>query len=321
LAPLAPLIAFLLGRLVLHALLSERGRALLLDQPNERSLHARPVPRTGGLAIMAGVLAAALWLGAPLPIVAGAVALVAVSLLDDWRSLSSGLRLVVHLAVCAGFCAALVPELPWPLVAALALALGWMANLYNFMDGADGLAGGMAVAGFGTYALAAALGGDAPLAWLCASVAAAAAAFLVSNFPPARIFMGDAGSVPLGFLAGAIGLAGWQRGLWPWWFPAAAFAPFAVDASVTLLRRAVRGERVWQAHRSHYYQRVILLGWSHRRTAMAEYAVMAACAAAALLALNRAPAVQAAVLAVPAFLMAGAMLAVDRAWSRRREAA
>ncbi len=306
---------------MLHALLSERGRALLLDEPNERSLHARPVPRTGGIAIMAGVLAAALWLRAPLPLVAAAAALVAVSLVDDWRSLPSGLRLVVHVAVCAAFCAASVPEVPWLLLAALALALGWMANLYNFMDGADGLAGGMAVAGFGTYALAAAIGGDASLAWLCASVAAAAAAFLLSNFPPARIFMGDAGSVPLGFLAAALGLVGWQRGLWPWWFPAASFAPFVVDASVTLLRRALRGERVWQAHRSHYYQRLILLGWSHRRTALAEYALMATGAGAALLALGRAPAVQLAVLAVPAMLIAAAMLAVDRAWSRRRAAA
>jgi UDP-N-acetylmuramyl pentapeptide phosphotransferase/UDP-N-acetylglucosamine-1-phosphate transferase len=101
----------------------------------------------------------------------------------------------------------------------------------------------------------------------------------------------------------------------------AAFAPFVVDASVTLVRRALRGERVWQAHRSHYYQRVILLGWSHRRTALAEYGLMATCAAAALLALGRGPAVKVAMLAVPALLITGAMFAVDRAWSRREAAA
>ncbi len=88
------------------------------------------------------------------------------------------------------------------------------------------------------------MGGNAPYALASICVAAAGAAFLLFNFPPARIFMGDAGSIPLGFLAAAVGALGWHDGLWPLWFPVVVFAPFVVDASVTLVRRAVRGERV-----------------------------------------------------------------------------
>jgi UDP-N-acetylmuramyl pentapeptide phosphotransferase/UDP-N-acetylglucosamine-1-phosphate transferase len=99
---------------------------------------------------------------------------------------------------------------------------------------------------------------------VCAGVAAAAAGFLCFNFHPARIFMGDVGSVPLGFTAGALGLVGWRSGAWPLWFPLLVFAPFILDATVTLLRRALRGEKVWQAHRSHYYQRMVQMGLGHR---------------------------------------------------------
>jgi UDP-N-acetylmuramyl pentapeptide phosphotransferase/UDP-N-acetylglucosamine-1-phosphate transferase len=94
----------------------------------------------------------------------------------------------------------------------------------------------------------------------------AAAVFLKANFHPARIFLGDVGSVPLGFLAGALGALGVYRDLVPVWFPFVVFAPFFVDATVTLLRRMLRGERFWQAHREHYYQRLVQMGWGHRRT-------------------------------------------------------
>ena len=165
------------------------------------------------------------------------------------------------------------------------------------MDGADGLAGGMAVIGFCAYAAAARLAGDAHLAVTCLCVAAAAAAFLMFNFPPARIFMGDSGSIPLGFLAAAFGLLGWRDGSWPLWFPLVVFAPFVVDASVTLARRALRGERFWQAHRSHYYQRLVLTGWSHRQLAVAEYGLMLLTSGASLLALHRPAPVQLLILA------------------------
>src|SRR5207344_2645488 len=148
-----------------------------------------------------------------------------------------------------------------------------------------------------TYGLAAWLGGNVEIEVLAWSISAAAAGFLIFNFPPAKIFMGDVGSIPLGFLAGAIGVTGWQQGLWPLWFPLVVFAPFIVDATVTLARRVLRGEAVWQAHRSHYYQRIILTGWSHRRTALAEYALMAGGGCLACLALSVAVPVRAMLLA------------------------
>ena len=168
------------------------------------------------------------------------------------------------------------------LLVAAVLTIAWMTNLYNFMDGADGLAGGMSCLGFTAYALAAWAFGDVALASASAAVAAASAAFLWHNFPPARVFMGDAGSIPIGFLAAAFGLAGWRAGAWPAWFPALVFSPFIVDASVTLARRLAARERVWEAHRSHYYQRLVLSGWRQRRLALAGYGLMAAAGVSAL---------------------------------------
>src|SRR5262249_56892173 len=124
----------------------------------------------------------------------------------------------------------------------------------NLRDGSDGLAGGMALIGFGAYAVAANDAGHGALAGVSIAVAAASAAFLFFNFAPARIFMGDVGSVPLGFLAGTLGILGWREGAWPLWFPMLVFAPFACDATLTLIRRLLRRERVWEAHREHYYQ-------------------------------------------------------------------
>jgi UDP-N-acetylmuramyl pentapeptide phosphotransferase/UDP-N-acetylglucosamine-1-phosphate transferase len=159
----------------------------------------------------------------------------------------------------------------------------WMTNLYNFMDGIDGLAGGMTVLGFATLGVLGWLGGDpgyALAAWL---VAAAALGFLPVNFPPARLFMGDVGSVPLGFLAAAFALGGVRAGLFALWVPVLVFSPFIVDATVTLARRGLRRERVWQAHRSHHYQRLVLMGWSHRKTSLAGYVIMSGAGMTAIL--------------------------------------
>ncbi len=171
---------------------------------------------------------------------------------------------------------ALAYQGPWFLLVPALLAIIWMINLYNFMDGSDGLAGGMSIAGFGTYAVAAYGGGLMELSVLAAALAGAAAGFLIWNFHKARIFMGDSGSVPLGFLAAALGLLGWQEGVWPMWFPVLVFSPFIADASVTLVKRYLRGERLSQAHRSHYYQRVLRMGLGHRGTALAAYVLMLA---------------------------------------------
>lgn len=274
---LAVISAFVICWLVLAWLL-RRGR-LPMDHPNERSLHATPTPRIGGLGIMAGVAVASAWLagGMLLPVMLAAFALAAVSVLDDVRGLPVVLRFLAHFVVAAA-CLLALGLSGWALVGAT-LAVVWMTNLFNFMDGSDGLAGGMAAIGFGALALAAWLGGAPALAAFCASIAAAALAFLRFNFPPARVFMGDAGSIPLGFLAAVLGILGAMQEVWPWFFPLLVFSPFIVDASVTLGRRALRGEKIWQAHRSHYYQRVVLLGASHRQLAMAAYALMLAMAA------------------------------------------
>ncbi len=316
----APLAAFVACWLLLSWLL-QRGKSLPMDHPNERSLHVTPTPRIGGLGIMAGVGVASIWLAgtgllqAALPVVLAAFALAAVSVLDDVRGLPVVLRFLAHF-VAAVACLLALGLTGWALLVGT-LAVVWMTNLYNFMDGSDGLAGGMAAIGFGALALAAMLGDAAGLAALCAAIAAAALAFLRFNFPPARVFMGDAGSIPLGFLAAALGILGAMQDVWPWLFPLLVFSPFIVDASVTLIRRGLRGEKVWRAHRSHYYQRVVLLGASHRQLAWAAYALMLACIALAF-ALRVLPQHTAWLLILWAAMYLLIFLTIDRRWNRLR---
>jgi UDP-N-acetylmuramyl pentapeptide phosphotransferase/UDP-N-acetylglucosamine-1-phosphate transferase len=298
-------------------LLATRLARFALDQPNERSLHARPVPRTGGLAVLAGITAATaafatgLWL--PLGL---ALALAAISLADDLRPLPTGLRLAAHLGA-AGFLAWFLLSPMHPLeLALIALALAWITNLYNFMDGSDGLAGGMAVIGFGAYALAGWTVGDPPLVATSAAIAAAALGFLVFNFHPARIFMGDVGSIPLGFLAGALGVVGWRDDVWPLWFPVLVFGPFIADATVTLAKRVLRRERVWQAHRDHYYQRLVRMGFGHRGAALAGYGLMLACAAAALFGRGQALPLQVAAFGAASAVLGAMAVWIDLRWRR-----
>lgn len=267
-----------------------------LDEPNPRSLHHRPVPRAGGVGILvAAAIGAAqaggLWLAVGL-----AFALAAVSAIDDRFDLPVALRFLAHLGAALGLWAGGgLPLVSWPASLLAALCVAWMTNLYNFMDGADGLAGGMALFGFASYAFAAFSGGDVQVAAFCASIAAGAGAFLLFNFYPARIFMGDVGSIPLGFLAAALGLEGVRRGLWPFWFPILVFSPFIVDASATLARRLARGERVWQPHRDHHYQVMVRSGLGHRATALIWYLLMALVCASACATLLMPPSTAAAV--------------------------
>jgi UDP-N-acetylmuramyl pentapeptide phosphotransferase/UDP-N-acetylglucosamine-1-phosphate transferase len=234
-----------------------------------------------------------------------------VSWIDDRRQVPIPVRFGVQFATAVVWVGCFDLSL-WSAVAVISVV--WMANLYNFMDGSDGLAGGMAVFGFGAYSAAAWLGGNIAMALLGAAIAAAALGFLRFNFPPARMFMGDVGSVPLGFAAGALGYQGWAQALWPWWFPLLVFSPFMVDATLTLLHRGLRGERVWQAHREHYYQRLVRMGWGHRKTALAEYGLMLLTALSAL-ALARMPAA-AQLLGLSCWAGIYALLAwrIDQAW-------
>jgi UDP-N-acetylmuramyl pentapeptide phosphotransferase/UDP-N-acetylglucosamine-1-phosphate transferase len=273
----------------------------LLDRPNARSLHRAPVPRSGGLAVILAFgsvwgLLALLGFGVPeLAWVAGAaLPVAAVSLLDDFGHIPSRLRLGVHVGAALiliagglGWAALDLPGTDWPLPSPLAWALtllyvAWLANLYNFMDGMDGFAGGMALFGFGALAVLGWQGDDLPFTLAAASVAAAAGGFLTGNFPPARIFLGDLGSSTLGLIAAGLSLWGTGRGLFPLWAAWLAFSPFIVDATWTLLARLARRERIWEAHRSHHYQRLVLAGWGHRKTVLRSYLVMAGAAVCAV---------------------------------------
>jgi len=291
---------------------------LPLDVPNRRSLHARAVSRSGGIAMMTGIFVGFALMQTPLVIALPTAVLVAFSHFDDVNGLPIPLRFGVQVACAAAFAYGALPNFALPAVALIVLGTLWVTNLYNFMDGSDGLAGGMTVLGFSFLGAGAWISGDAALVADCAIVAAAAAAFLLFNFPPARLFMGNAGSIPIGFLAAALSFAGWRDGDWPFWFPAAVFAPFVVDASLTLAKRLVSRERIWAAHNKHYYQRLVRMGWGRRKTALAEYALMSVCGAIALWALREPAHTQLIALIGLVALYATLALWVDYAWRRRK---
>lgn len=269
-------------------LASHRNSLRILDQPNGRSLHDEPTPRGGGVAILLSLLVGWTWLGfvrgAPEIIVNASVPLVIVggiSLLDDWRGATPLFRLLAQGAAAAWLVLLLPGE--WLILVGVWFAIVWMVNLYNFMDGIDGLAGGMAIIGFGTLGLIAWINGHQLYSIYAWVVAAAASGFLVLNFPPAKIFMGDVGSASLGLLVSIFWLWGVQDKVFSIWIPLLIFSPFIVDATVTLLRRGYYGERVWEAHCSHYYQYLVQLGWGHRKTVLLEYVLMLVGAAIAFL--------------------------------------
>lgn len=269
-----PLPAVFLGALLMAWGL--RRYALLrnvLDIPNSRSSHTQPTPRGGGLAIVLAFSLAlpwASWVGA-LPLaqlwaLLGAGWLVAlVGFVDDHLSLAARWRLLAHFVAAIWALAFLggapdllvlgvVVDLGWGGFALAVFYLVWLLNLYNFMDGIDGLAGVEALtAGLAAALLYAWLGlWDALLLPLL--LALAASGFLVWNFPPARIFMGDAGSGYLGLILGMLSLqaALIDPGLlWVWLI---LLGVFIVDATLTLGRRLARGEKIYEAHRSHAYQ-------------------------------------------------------------------
>ena len=297
-----PLAAFAVAALASQFLARSPGLLRgMIDEPNARSLHTGAIPRTGGFALLAGLAAAGLLAptdlypaGAETWILLALLPVAAISLLDDGGEVRPRYRLASHLGAGVllmagglGWSRLDLPGLTLNLGAILAVCLTlllvvWMINLYNFMDGMDGLAGGMAIFGFGALATLGWRGDELAYAMTCASIAATAGGFLTANFPPARLFLGDLGSTSLGLLAAALALQGSALGLFPLWVAGLAFSPFILDATATLVRRAFRGDRLWQAHRSHHYQRLVLAGWSHRRVMLRAWALMAACAACAV---------------------------------------
>ena len=269
LAVLAALLAWALTGLYARAMTA----ACRLELPSERGMHAIAVPSGAGIAIVAAALI--LWpvshglaLESAYVLLLGVTAgLAGVSWVDDHRRLSPAVRLTAHALAVTVLLASLGPDqrlLPvaFPLYierVLLGLAWLWFINLFNFMDGIDGLAGCEAIAmAIGYLAVVIAAGFDTPLSDLALIVAAAAGGYLVWNWHPARVFMGDAGSIPLGFLLGWLMIDLGFRGYWP----AAAILPlyFATDATLTLFKRVLRGEKPWQPHRDHFYQRAVLGG-------------------------------------------------------------
>jgi Fuc2NAc and GlcNAc transferase len=258
----------------------------LLDVPNERSSHLQPTPRGGGLAIAIVVLAGVITLGAigaltprvAIGIAVGGALVASVGWVDDHRTVSAGVRLIVHLVAAAVLVIALggfesLGAGTWDLrlgVLGSPIAIVstvWLINLYNFMDGIDGIAGAVAlVAGLvGAVVLWGA--GSAALACVSLLLAASSAGFLVLNWAPARIFMGDVGSGFIGFSFAAIALVSESEGSVPALFWLLLLGVFVVDSTVTLLRRLLRRQQWMDAHRSHAYQRLVQSGFSHRRIA------------------------------------------------------
>jgi Fuc2NAc and GlcNAc transferase len=284
---MSSLMALAAGAAVASAALTGLLRATvareMLDHPNERSSHSRSVPRGGGAAIVLVTLAVVVWglLEGRIPerqgiaLLGGGASIALLGWLDDRSSLSARLRLVVQVLAAAWTVAWLGGFAELDLGARHArlgtlgsvlavLAIVWATNLFNFMDGIDGLAGSEALllGGFGAWFLAGTAA--SPLAGVAAACAGGALGFLLWNWHPARIFMGDVGSAFLGYLFASLAIAGERAGGPPALIWVLLAGVFVFDATVTLLRRLRRG--YWsEAHRTHAYQRAVQAGWSHAR--------------------------------------------------------
>ncbi len=292
-----------LGVGVIRKVALKRG---VLDVPNERSSHKTPTPRGGGLAVAVVLLVGSVAFAThsvvfPLDVlwayIAGAALVGGVSLADDMLGVQAGLRLCAHVAAAGVAIAGLgwfhAVSVPWlgniefgrlGIVLTLLWIVG-VTNIYNFMDGIDGLAAGQAVVA-GLFWLAASLDGNSPrIAVLSCMTVGASLGFLLHNLPPARIFLGDVGSTALGFTFAILPLLAGREtqraGLWV--FGALCIAPFAFDGTWTILRRIGRRENLFEPHRSHLYQRLVAGGSSHGRVT-AIYAALAVCSGAAGLA-------------------------------------
>lgn len=304
---LSALVALVVTFLVTKYLSKSSSRFHVADEPNHRSLHSTPTPSSGGLGIFLGLLAgwAILFLKQSplipaglvifsLKIFAGFVVISAASYWDDRRNLPQGLRLFLQFGVAlfAVISAGPISGINFPGIGTLDLGflavpltvifVIWMMNLYNFMDGMDGFAAGMGVFGFAALAIAGWTEGALYFAGISLVLAMANLGFLAENFPPAKIFMGDVGAVPMGYLAAVLAIWGVRGNIFELWLPILVFAPFVFDATVTVIRRMFRGEKVWVAHSSHYYQRLVKAGRSHRQVVLGEYLVMLACSITAL---------------------------------------
>jgi Fuc2NAc and GlcNAc transferase len=265
----------------------------VLDVPNDRSSHRVPTPRGGGVAIALSTIAASIilaWRGALdlnlfLALTGGGIAVAFVGFLDDRRQLSARLRLTAHLAAALWALACLgglppmrygdqIVSFGWLGYAVGALGIAWTLNLFNFMDGIDGIAASEAVfIAWGGAFLALMAGQSAAVPAMGLAFGAVCCGFLLWNWPPARIFMGDVGSGYLGYIVVVLAIGAARENssaLFVWLILGGVFF---CDSSVTLVRRLARGERVYEAHRNHAYQWLARRWASHRAVTIAILAV------------------------------------------------
>ena len=271
---LAPLAAALLCGLWLR--MTRRGG--WLDHPDHRSSHSRPTPSGGGvgiiLALALSVVVAAVsgvsWGAAYWLLLGLALVLMLAGMVDDRHSLPATLRLGFYGLCCIVLVSALDLHLAvfpgisaWVVLPLLILGLLWFVNLYNFMDGIDGLAALQCFLAAASAGLLALLAGAPVFALFCSLLALCQLGFLYWNWPPARLFMGDAGSIPSGFLLGGLALFGASTGALPVGCWLVLLAGFITDATWTLAQRLLRGAAVMEAHREHAYQRLSRHWGSH----------------------------------------------------------
>lgn len=302
----------------------------LLDRPNERSSHSAPTPRGGGLAVLAASvlgMAIGIWLGVieardALTIGLGMLVLGVVGWLDDTRDVTWSARLAVHLAV-ACWTLYMFGGLPAIRVGGATLELGaagyligaigivWSINLFNFMDGIDGLSGSQAVLILGTAALLLHARGQYSLGMTAAILAAAAAGFLPWNWPPAKIFLGDVGSGAIGYAVASLAIASENHKAVPLIALAIVGGLFISDATVTLVRRVARGARATEAHRDHAYQRLARAWDSHRSVTLSAAGVTVVLAGLGVVG-AMSPRFLLPALLVAGMLLAGLYLAAER---------
>ncbi len=260
----------------------------LVDVPNARSSHDMPTPRGGGLAIVIVATTALLVQGLRgslernlfIALAVGGLAVALIGFADDHRPVRSSVRLLVHFsaAIWAVICLGGLPplrlgdhlvQLGWPGYALAVFGIVWVLNLFNFMDGIDGIATSEAMFVLvGATCLTASGPATAELSIIALVLAAACGGFLLWNWPPAKIFLGDVGSGYLGYLIAVLALASARTNpvaVWIWLILGGAFF---VDATVTLSGRILRRDRVYEAHRSHAYQRLARRWSSHRRVTL-----------------------------------------------------
>jgi UDP-GlcNAc:undecaprenyl-phosphate GlcNAc-1-phosphate transferase len=285
------LFSFLLAYFGTVLLLKVRLSKRFMDVPNLRSSHEAPKPRFGGIAIIGTFLLAFGFVLVKesgtsqfVPLLLGAMIVFGAGVLDDWRSLPVSWRFLAQGAAIAIVVGSghVVDHIYLPMVGTIQLGLLAIPftvffiltsiNFYNFIDGIDGLAAGSAFIAAGFLALIAYMLGHGTLALVCLAMAGSTLGFLQFNFPPSRLFMGDSGSTSIGFFFAYVAISGnGLRPEVPFFIPVLILSSLYLDAGLTLAKRAIRGEKIFKPHHTHYYQRLLSLGLNHKQVTVLEY--------------------------------------------------